>query len=571
MHKFSLAVAVLGSAFSVVAQSCSGAPAQQVFSNRQEFVASSYYNLGSYLFDLDVDVPITIANTKTWLYDSGIGNPPVPNQVGNQATVDVYTCPTTRIGNETWNPATPGSPWTLLGSGQLVVADPNLGDGESTTTFNPPLNLPAGQYGVAFVYHAPTAGTNPGPLHCLGSNPNEAPPVADAGRFLTFSKDAIVGTAWSGVGTGLPNLRLTFTPAANAAQFVPIGDGCYFRSQAFYESFPNSLAAPDLANTGIAMANLGANYQVVLGAQSYVAPTGTNLALGPTGSSSSGNWDDALSVPIALPFTFQYPGGSTNDITVSSNGAVLLAAVVDSTHAVCGPAYGSTAPFRNGPPRIAAFHHDLDPTVGGGIYVEVGPSNQFVRITWDSVPEWGVAAAVNTMQVTLWSSGNVDIVFGPLGNRGVGNHAIVGFTPGLGARLPAAQDLSATMPFSGGDGTLPPVLTMSARAVLGTTPDVVTTSITPGTLFNVFVAGFAAIPGGQSLAGLGMAGCSQYVNPFTAFLVGLTGDDFVVPFGIPNDPSYQGVQFHLQSAPLTPNLNAADIVTSNGLCVKLGQ
>ena len=34
--------------------------------------------------------------------------------------------------------------------------------------------------------------------------------------------------------------------------------------------------------------------------------------------------DDALSAPIPLPFTFDYPGGSTNSILVESNGNVWL-------------------------------------------------------------------------------------------------------------------------------------------------------------------------------------------------------------------------------------------------------
>lgn len=576
MHKFSLALAVLGSAFSAVAQNCNGAPAQQVFSNRAEFEASFYYALGAHLFDLDVEVPITIANTKTWLYDQGVGNPVVPDQVGNLAIVDVYTCPTTRIGNETLNPATPGSPWTLLGSGQLTVANTGsaIDNGETTTVFNPPLSLPAGQYGVAFVYNAPTAGMNPGPLHCLGKSPNPGVPVSDAGRFLTFSNDTIVGTAWGGVGTDSPNLRITFTPAASAAQFVQNGEGCYFRPLAFYESFPSPTLSADLANTSLSMVNLGPNYLVVPGSQTFVTPTSTSLTLSPPGSQyGTFGWDDGLSNPITLPFTFVYPGGSTTDITISSNGAVLLANVVVPTtdYAVLGASYGSIAPFRDGPPRIAAYHHDLDPSVSGGIYVDVDPLNQYVRITWDSVQEWGVAAAVNTMQVTLYNSGNVDLVYGSLSNQSAGNNAIVGFTPGLGARIPAAQDLSATVPFQSGDGSIPPVLTMDARAVLGTTPNIITTNVTPGTLFEVFVAGLTGIPGGQTLTPFGMDGCSQYINPFTAFLIGLSGVDFVVPFGIPNDPSYQGVQFYFQGAPLTPNLNSAGIITSNGLCVKIGQ
>lgn len=573
MHKFSLALAVLGSAFSAIAQNCNGAPALQTFSNRSDFGASFYYGIGSHLFDLNAQVDITISGATTWLYDQGVGNPVVPNQVGNTAQVDVYTCPTTRIGSETLNPANPGSPWTLLGSGTITVVNTGVGNGESPTVFNPPLTLPAGSYGVCFVYNAPTTGTNPGPLHCLGVNPNPGLPVSDA--FVTMSADSIVATAWSGPGTDSPNLRLRYTPSPLAAQHVAIGDGCYFRPHAFYESFPSSVTTPDLANTSISLVNLGPNYLAVPGALSYVTPTSTNLAAGPTGSSSSANWDDALSLPITLPFTLNYPNGSTNDITISSNGAVLLANVVNNSYDVCGASYGSIIPFRDGPPRIAAYHHDLDPTVGGGIYYDVDPSNTFVRITWDSVQEWGVAAAVNTMQVTIHNSGNIDIYYGVLGNQSSGNNAMVGFTPGLGARLPVAQDISATLPFQTGDGAIPPVLTMSARAVFGTTPNIVTKNITPGTFFQFLITSLGSVPG-VDLGQFGMPGCNRYVDLFpgvyvSAILTGIGGNgEFSVPFSIPNDPAFQNVQFRFQSAPLTGGLNAAGIITSNGLCVKIG-
>ncbi len=569
MHKVSLALAILGSAVSLAAQSCGGAAPARQFSNRAEFEASFYYLNNAHIFDLNVQVPITLSGAHTWLYDQGVGNPPVPDQVGNLSVVDVYTCPLTRIGNETNAPTNPGSPWTLLGSGTMTVVNTGVGNGESPIVFNPPLSIPAGQYGVCFVYNNPTTGLNPGPLHCLGKSPNPATPVTDG--FITFSNDGIVGTAWTGVGTDSPNLRLDYLPAATSGHFEPLGDGCYFRPYAFYESFPNGVATPDLANTSQSWVSLVNNYLVVPGTAAFIPPTSANLAAGATGSSSSANWDDALSTPIVLPFTFSYPGGSTNEITISSNGSVYLANVVDSTYAICGASYGSIAPFRDGPARIAAFYHDLDPTVGGGIYYDVDPNNQWVRITWDSVQEWGVAAAVNTIQVTLSVGGGVDIYYGSLGNQSGGNNAIAGFTPGTGSRLAPAMDLSASIPFQSGDGQIPPVLTMDARPVIGTTPNVVTTNITPGTFFQVFVAGFTGVPAPVSLAAFGMPDCFQYINPFTAFLSGLNGNgEFSVAFNIPNNPAYQGVTFYFQSAPLTGGLNAAGIITSNGICATLG-
>ncbi|MBL8724747.1 MAG: hypothetical protein JNK49_11915 [Planctomycetes bacterium] len=574
MKKVSFALATLGLAAAAAAQNCNGAPAQQRLSNRAEFAASFYYDLGAHIFDLDVQVPITISSMRTWLYDQGVGNPPVPNQVGNTSQVDVFVCPGTRVGVETQNPATtPNSPWVLLGSGTMTVVDTGVGDGESVVVFNPPLNLTAGQWGVNVVYNAPTSGQNPGPLHCLGVAPNPATPYTD--QFLTMTRDGIRAGAWTGTGVDSPNLRIVYTPAANSAQYVPLGAGCYFRPEAFYQSFPNSNTAPNLANQSISLINLGSNYLVVPGSFGLVTPSGTSLTAGAYGSSSSLDWDDALSTPIALPFAngFPYPTGSTSDITISSNGSIYLASVVNNDYAVCGASYGSIAPFRDGPARIAAYYHDLDLQTSGGLYYEVDPNNQWVRVTWLNVSEWGVPAAVNTMQVTLHDTGNIDIFYGSLGNRSNGNNAITGFTPGNGAGLPAAMNILASLPFQSGDGAKPPVLTMDARPVIGRATNIVTTNITPGTTFQLFIAGLSGVPSPISLAPFGMPNCFQHISPFTAFGVANSqpGGDFAVPFTIPNDNSYQNVQFFFQAAPFTPGLNTLGVLTSNGLCVKIGQ
>lgn len=569
MHKLSSALAAIGLSLSVGAQTCSGFSTPTVFSNRQNFAATFWYNLGAYLFDLDVQVPIAISGTRTWLFDEGTGNPTVPNQVGNTAIVDIYTCPTTSLGRELADPASPGSPWLLLGSGTMVVADTRVGDGESRAIFSPPLSLPAGSYGIAMVFHAPLAGNNPGPLHCLGKNPHPTAPYTD--QFLTMSADIIQDTAWRTHGLDSPNLRIEYTPAADAAHYAPFGAGCYDRPQAFYERFPPAVGTPDLANTGLSMTFAGDHYQVTSSAATIVPPASPSLTAGPAGSTSSGSWDDALSLPIQLPFSFAYPGGSTSYVTIASNGSVLLDYVYDCGNGLCNALYGDLSSFRDGPARVAAFHHDLDPAAGGGVYCDVDPANQFVRITWEHVPEWGQAIGANTMQVTLHANGDMELAYGTLGNRGANNDAICGFTPGQHARLPAAQDLSATLPFQSGDGTLPPGLRMDARPVLGTTPHFQTTDRAPGVTFQVFVAALdGAVAPGLPLAAFGMPGCSLHLNQPSIFATSLDST-FSVPFAIPASAAFQNVQLFCQVAPLTPGANAAGALVSNGLCVQLGR
>lgn len=567
MRKFSVLTSVLlGTAISAVAQTCATPPAQRTFSNRDEFEASFYYNIGNHFFDLNAQRQISISEIRTWTYDQGAGNPIVPSQVGNLATIEVYTCPNTRTGNEAINPTAPGSPWTLLGTGQLtVVATP----GESPIVFNPPLVLAAGQYGVAIKYNAPTAGLNPGPLHCLGKSPNPNLPVSD--QFLTFSNDGIQAVSWTGVSQDSPNLRIIYTPEATSAHWLSVGDGCYFRPYAWYESFPASATPPDVANTGLQWIYTGTNYVVVSGSNAIVTPTTPSLTLNPPAQTSSGNWDDALAAPITLPFTLNYPGGSTNDITISSNGCIYLAAVSSNTYDVCGAAYGSIAPFRDQAARLCGYFHDLDLSTAGSLHYEVGPGNAFVRVTWLAVPEWPVPTALNTIQVTIDSVGNVTCAYGALANTGVanGNNALLGFTPGNGSRLAPPIDLSASLPYTTGDGSLPAILSLDTRPVIGTTVNITTTNIAPTTPLQVLGVGAALTPVPLPLAFLGMPDCFLNINALV-FLTTLGPPPMVQPLGIPNNPTLLNATVTAQAFPLAIGANPFGLISSNGVCMRVG-
>ncbi|HXI29026.1 MAG TPA: hypothetical protein VNG89_11395, partial [Vicinamibacterales bacterium] len=358
------------------------------------------------------------------------------------------------------------------------------------------------------------------------------------------------------------------------AYSVQFGDGCYFHPQAFYQDFLPSLATPNLANTGIQMIPLTPNnYVVVPTASTIVPPTSTSITLSPptAGSSGAGNWDDAYLVQ-ALPFTFPYAGGSTSVISIGSNGYIFLNSESSTSFDVSGASYGSIGTFRDHQGRICPFFHDLDPTVGGGIFYEpdTSPTPSFVTITWQNLQEFGVSTALNTFQLKLNSSGLVEINYGALANTSAGNDAIAGFTPGNGARLPPPQNLVATMPFQSGDGSIPPVLGLSARPVLGTSTNLVTTNITAGTLFVFQVTGFGTIPAGVNLAPIGMPGCFQYVVPVSSLLLPVIGGQSSTSIFIPNVPSFAGTVVSSQAAPLTAGLNAAGILASNGVCMKIG-
>ncbi len=594
MQKLSLVAAALGLIASAAAQNCNGSPPPQSFAFRDPFAASFYYGpvtantpSASYnlLFDAVVQSPITITSMLATCYDQFVGNAAIPNQVGNTTTVNVYTCPITRVGNTgaAQAPGQPGSTWTLIGSGTLTVA---AWPTPSPIAFTTPIAVPAGTYGVAIEVLPTTVAAVPGnaigSLHCLGVSPSTIPTPSDP--FLSISNQGIQQTGWvGGTATGVNvadiNLVIDYIPDPQAALFTTLGEGCYFRPRGFFENFPAG-PAPDLANTAIQLIPLGQNYLVAPVASSTIAqPTSTSITAVPanSGSSGAGNWDDGLSAPITLPFTFAYPGGSTTTITISSNGSVYLDAVNSTSFDVCGAAYGSLTGWRDNAARIAPMYMDLDPSPAGGgtIHYDVDPSNQFVTITWYQVPEWPAALPnANTFSLTLWATGQVDINYNALTtlNTANGNNAIAGFTEGNGNRLPASQDLSVTMPFQSGDGAIPPVLGMSARPVIGTTPNIVTTNITAGTTVQLLIAGLNGLPAPIDLTPFGLPGCNQHIQPFATLVNVITPNNtFEQPFAIPVGASYlQNVQFFFQAAPLTPGLNQANALTTNGICTKIG-
>lgn len=102
---------------------------------------------GTICFDLNVTAPSGIVVTGL-----DVNLQSAANTVG---TIEVYTCPVTRVGNQT-NPAA----WTLVAAGALTAAGGNL----PSTVALPEFSLPAGSVGVALkavgVAHRYTNGNN---------------------------------------------------------------------------------------------------------------------------------------------------------------------------------------------------------------------------------------------------------------------------------------------------------------------------------------------------------------------------------------------------------------------------
>jgi len=123
--------------------------------------------------------------------------------------------------------------------------------------------------------------------------------------------------------------------------------------------------------------------------------------------------------------------------------------------------------------------------------------------------------------------------------------------------------------FGTGCGTSVPLLTLTARPVVGTTVSFQTQNILPNSLFCFLMLGFTPDPVGLGLGSFGMPGCNLYLqlgSPITTNLGGVNSGTSTSQLQIPNDASYSGIVLYGQSAPMA----GSSFFASNGLCVAFG-
>lgn len=369
-----------------------------------------------------------------------------------------------------------------------------------------------------------------------------------------------------------PAPRLGYTIPAGVAKHDPYGTGCYAIPRSFYEVFPSQ--ANDLSGQTVMVSQNGNGGATAftIPAVSMTMPTGTGLALG----------DDVVSPAITLPFTFNYPGGSTNQIFVDSNGSILLNVTGGSSIGGNAAALLSSTSH-----RICASMQDLLPdgvTNVANVFAEADPLNptSVFLITWVNVPCYNTTPApvpaTSTFQIALIDSGTNDtfelryqtLVNDSDSNAGV---AITGFSLGSNAIDGGSSDLTAGLINTQAD-LGPLTLTGSPRPVMGTPVSYQVSNIRAGG-FTLMQCGFGQDLAGTPLSayGLNATGCSAFLAP-----VGLSSFGPLL-FNAPTDSfnftwptGYPGVQLFVQAFELqsvNPE-NPAGILVSNGLQVLLG-
>jgi hypothetical protein len=516
-------------------------------------------------FDLSVSADITVTALGLNLVDGGtVGGS--QNLIGGSAPIQFWITPLTWVGN-----ANTQANWALLGTGTVTVAD--VGQ-RSPVVLSAPFSLTAGVYGCAITYLPMTngagtsTGTATGPLHPEYTGTAAAPPnpTVYSDQYLTYTAGATQPSAWLSGATNIRvcNFDMNYQPSINVGYSSSFGSGCYNRpSQSWYQydlGGTNRITWP-LSNSGITMLYNGPNYTVLQGSSTaYTTPTSTPLAL------LSGTLDNGYTAPQTLPWSFPYPGGSTAQVWMNTNGSVFLSASPGSSAST-----NFSNVFFSGATRLAPAWGDWDLSAQGSMHFDVDPSNQFVTLSWNNVQELNDPTSSNSFQARLFASGQVEFIWGNVAHRTP--PLVVGFGRGFNDPNPSSIDIATSMPFQSGDGQRPPVLGLTTRPVIGTTINLTTTNISASTVFGLVALSFLAPPPSpfNELSAFGMPDCFQNVGlPATTAFLFASGGAMTLPLSIPNQASFNGVNMLAQSAPLTPGLNPAGIVTSNGLCVHIG-
>ncbi|MCU0863897.1 MAG: hypothetical protein MUC36_08905 [Planctomycetes bacterium] len=512
-------------------------------------------------FDLNVLAPTGITLTSL---DVNCGT----TAVGTTGTVEIWTGPTTHVGNET-----NASLWSLAVSGGVIAQGSNL---PSPTCLGAGLYLAPGPHAISVRHLGVSLRYTDG----TGSN------QTGATNELTFTGGSVTSAFFSGsfftprVFNGSIYYNVGAVPGTGCAQTTSYGTGCYRGTTTFHETFA-SLAAFDFAGAVgaeqvIAGTPIPGGYLVTPGAPAWFAPLGTPVLSNAATPAAMG--DNNFSGPLALPFVFAFPGGSTSVIHAASNGFVNLG--VTTTNVSDGTP--TAAELIAQAARLCPLWCDLQPATNvstnpaSGIYFDVDPSGQSVYVTWldvadrrGSLPAAG-ATSVN-VQLALHASGGFEFRYRAMVPNTTAGAVIVGFskgnTGGPASIDPGSVDLSASLPLltSGPDSR--PIVHTVGLPRLGTNFVLSASDVENVVPLALLFVGDTVLNPGIDLGFVGAAGCSAYSNAnlasATFVITAATGTgSFTLP--IPNDPLLIGLALTSQVAAFTTK-NAFGIGTSNGV------
>ena len=352
-----------------------------------------------------------------------------------------------------------------------------------------------------------------------------------------------------GAGLAFVTVQTKAPSGATFANFASVGVGCggtaVVCDEALYE-YPNF----DLQNSSFTLDYDAGQYTLVPGAGSWITPTG-----------AQGYGDDTEN-NFTTPFSLPHPGGSTSTLRVCSNGFVTTGASVSGTN--YSPSVAKFLPVE----MWCALWRDLNPSSGGDVYVS--SNSQRAVVSWVNVPNYSSSGS-NTLQMQFWANGDVHVIYQSIT---VSGSYLVGYSL-ANASDPGSVDLSANLSSgltvcSSTAGTPDVALDASARPVLGSSLNLVTTNVPLTSVGGLSILSLTSIPGGVSLASLGAPGCFVYQQLDVINTFAVAGGSGSSPLSIPTSTSLIGAKVHTQSGVMVLNINPFNIATSNGLELTIG-
>lgn len=217
------------------------------------------------------------------------------------------------------------------------------------------------------------------------------------------------------------------TALAGGRDAIDVGEIAVVQDEGDLIESPN---AYDLRNLGLRFTRNGAGgYDVRRIDAGFRTALGTRLTL---------TDDDSVSLNVAFGFSFY--GRTQTTAFVNSDGNVTFE-VEDRASTD-----RNVARLLTGPPRIAPFLADLDPSTGGRVFGNAA-ADQYT-VTWCGVRGFDSTRTTNA-QLTLLPDGTIEMKFGEVGLA----EAVVGLSPGRTGEF-TPIDMSANGPTGGGGGAV---------------------------------------------------------------------------------------------------------------------
>jgi hypothetical protein len=349
-------------------------------------------------------------------------------------------------------------------------------------------------------------------------------------------------------GTGGWLLQDRATCPFVAGTWTTFGAGCPLQQGIFGPSFYET-------TTGATLDWSNAEFELVPAGNGYLVQAITGAFF--TGYSNLVALQDDNVVDQILPFPFPNPGGICTTAGFCSNGFLWL-----DNFNNAAPAAPFVPAFLSDGPRIAAMWTDLDLSAGGAAYFDANATTAY--FTWVDAPDFTNPTLRSTFQVQLFADGRARLCYQGL-NLGANRPALAGYGAGGAVWDPGSIDLTASVPFQSGAGSLPVTLDAAGGSpVLGQPFTLVAGNLRPSALLGLLVVGLQQFQPGLPLAGLGMPNCFAHVSLDVTF--GFVPSGFtspLPPLQLPGNLAFLGFPLHAQVAVLDPGITPFGLAASN--------